>query len=229
MTDTPSRGVHIEGDKSFFVSKNAIDRFKKDIKNDDKEKLMMNDYFVDDWTYELVSQNETEIKVKIVNKNSGLRVLPCDENKKLLKAKLSTKKVNVPKDLSEQYQALKKIKLPMQLHDPVKVLSNPEEFKNVIHTMVQSFGAFKGNNNPVINYYRNLAKYLNVPQNPVINKKEKEISKELPKEIPDKDIKSFLTNSFVEKLQTERDLVNDEEIDEDMKKIYESMGVDINA
>ena len=224
MADTQIRGVHIEGDKSFFVSKNAIYRFKKDIKNDDKEKLMMNDYFVDDWTYELVSQNETEIKVKIVNKNSGLRVLPCDENKKLLKAKLATKKVIIPKDLSEQYQSLKKIKLPMQLHEPAKVLSNPEEYRNIIHTMVQSFGAFKGNNNPVINYYRNLAKYLNVPQTPVINKE-----KELPKEIPDKDIKSFLTNSFVEKLQTERDLVNDEEIDEDMKKIYESMGVDINA
>ena len=228
MADTQSRGVHIEGDKGFFVSKKAIDRFKRDIKNDDKEKLMMNDYFVDDWTYDLVSQNETEIKVKIVNKNSGLRVLPCDEKKKLLRAKLLTKKVNVPKDLSEQYQALKKIKLPMELHDPAKVLSNPEEYKNVIHTMVQSFGMFKGNNNPVINYYRTLAKYLDVPQNPVaIPKKEVATPKETI--IPDKDIKSFLSNTFVEKLQTERNLVNDEEIDEDMKKIYESMGVDINA
>jgi hypothetical protein len=56
-----------------------------------------------------------------------------------LKAKLATKKVIIPKDLSEQYQSLKKIKLPMQLHDPAKVLSNPEEYRNIIHTTNKSF------------------------------------------------------------------------------------------
>jgi hypothetical protein len=59
MTDSQVKQIHIEGDKSFFVSKKAVDRFKKDLRNKDTEKLQENDYFVEDWTYELVSENET--------------------------------------------------------------------------------------------------------------------------------------------------------------------------
>ena len=43
--EVPPKSVIIEGDKTFFASKAAIDRFKKDLKNDDKVKLEKNDYF----------------------------------------------------------------------------------------------------------------------------------------------------------------------------------------
>jgi hypothetical protein len=118
----------------------------------------------------------------------------------------------VPKDLLNEYLALKKHKLPMELHDPAKVLSKPEEYRNIIHTMVKSFGMYKGNNNPVINYYRSLEKHLEQKtQTPIINNKS--------------DVLPEVTKDFISKLQLDRNSIPKEEIDEDMRKIYESMGI----
>ena len=247
MTDSQVKQIHIEGDKSFFVSKKAVDRFKKDLRNKDTEKLQENDYFVEDWTYELVSENETEMRVKIVNKVKGPRVLPCDEKRQLLKSKIfkmtndRTNHANiknksiVPKDLLNEYLALKKHKLPMELHDPAKVLSKPEEYRNIIHTMVKSFGMYKGNNNPVINYYRSLEKYLekkvlnpeliheptHEQKNEILSKLKKEIPGGPPTENPLEETLG-VTKDFIQKLQLDRDSIP---IEEDMKKIYESMGI----
>jgi hypothetical protein len=44
LEDVPI-SVIIEGDKTFFASKSAIDRFKKDLKKNDFVKLSNNDYF----------------------------------------------------------------------------------------------------------------------------------------------------------------------------------------
>jgi len=251
MTDLQVKQIHIEGDKNFFVSKNAVDRFKKDLRNNATEKLKENDYFVEDWTYELVSENETEMRVKIVNKVKGPRVLPCDEKRQLLKSKIFKmtndrtshdnikNKSIVPKDLLNEYLALKKHKLPMELHDPSKVLSNPEEYRNIIHTMVKSFGMYKGNNNPVINYYRSLEKHLeekvkelsnNATQlsTTAINKKSliSQLKNDIlgpPPPVPDDSL--GVTKDFIQKLQLDRDSIS---IEEDMKKIYESMGISID-
>jgi hypothetical protein len=250
MTDSQVKQIHIEGDKSFFVSKKAVDRFKKDLRNKDTEKLQENDYFVEDWTYELVSENETEMRVKIVNKVKGPRVLPCDEKRQLLKSKIFKmtndrtshdnikNKSIVPKDLLNEYLALKKHKLPMELHDPAKVLSNPEEYRNIIHTMVKSFGMYKGNNNPVINYYRSLEKHLeekvNEPNTDTTATKlstnsnnKNTLMSQLKNDIlgpppPVSDDTMGVTKDFIEKLQLDRDSIP---IEEDMKKIYESMGI----
>ena len=245
MTDSQVKQIHIEGDKSFFVSKNAVDRFKKDLRNNATEKLKENDYFLEDWTYELVSENETEMRVKIVNKVKGPRVLPCDEKRQLLKSKIFKmandrtshdnikNKSIVPKDLLNEYLALKKHKLPMELHDPAKVLSKPEEYRNIIHTMVKSFGMYKGNNNPVINYYRSLEKHSEekVKEPGITNSiQKKTLLNQLKNDIlgpppPVPDDTMDVTKDFIQKLQLDRDSIPAEEIDEDMKKIYESMGI----
>jgi hypothetical protein len=242
MTDLQVKQIHIEGDKSFFVSKNAVDRFKKDLRNKDTEKLQENDYFVEDWTYELVSENETEMRVKIVNKVKGPRVLPCDEKRQLLKSKILKmtndrtshdnikNKSIVPKDLLNEYLALKKNKLPMELHDPAKVLSKPEEYRNIIHTMVKSFGMYKGNNNPVINYYRSLEKHLEEKVKELSNNEnqKKSLISQLKNNLlggpppPSPDEAMGVTKDFIQKLQLDRDSIP---IEEDMKKIYESMGI----
>lgn len=251
MTDTQVKCVHIEGDKNYFVSKGAIDRFKKDIRNNDIEKLKENEYFKDGWTYELVSENELEFRVKLINKIQGPRILPCDEKTQLLKSKIKKlrkdrlnhdiikNKSIVPKDLLNEYLALRKHKLPIELHDPSVVLEKPEEYKNIIHTMVQSFGMFKGNNNPVINYYRSLAKHLNLPTNYVstksnaVTKKKDAIISQMKETFlgsppPPEDDTLGVTKDFINKLQLDRNSIPQEEIDEDMKKIYESMGINLN-
>jgi hypothetical protein len=264
------KSVHIEGDKSFFVSKGAIDRLKRDLKNNDTEKLEKNDYFKEDWTYQIISQSELEIKIKLINKidlesNNKPRVLNCDERRQLLKDKMKKlrnsnsvkkSKVEVPKDLLKEYLSLKKYKLKVDLLDPGVVLSNPDEYKNTVHTMVQSFGMFKGHNNPVINYYKSLAKHLDLPTTYIgdkndiqtqnilkqveqtINNKDllKQMKEKLemqtkeeiemhPKTNEDIKIKASATTNFVEQLQRERQILVENEVDEEMKKIYESLGI----
>ena len=162
--ETLNKSVFIEGDKTYFASKGAIERLKRDLKNDDKEKLGKNDYFKEDWTYQLLSNENNEIKIKIVHKNEVSvngkalpRVLDCDEateRRNMLKKKLkemTTKRGNVktkfkstvPKELVDAYLELKKFKLPAEVPNPEQVLENKEQYKDMIHTMVQSFGNFK--------------------------------------------------------------------------------------
>jgi len=266
-TPLDAKSVHIEGDKSYFISKGAIDRLKRDLKNNDVEKLQNNEYFKEDWTYQIVSQSDLEIKVKLVNKidlanENKPRVLNCDERRQFLKDKMKKmrnqtpikSKVEVPKDLMREYLSLKKYKLKVDLLDPGVVLSNPEEYKNTVHTMVQSFGMFKGNNNPVINYYKSLAKHLDLPttyigdkndtntQNilkqvqEIVNNKNRspELENSLEQLEETKNIlktaqnKIETTNSFVEQLQMERQILVENEVDIEMKKIYESMGITID-
>jgi len=258
-----NKSIYIEGDKSFFVSKAAIDRLKRDLKNNDTVKLEKNDYFKDDWTYQIVSQTDLEIKIEIVNKkdiesDNKPRVLNCDERRQILKDKLKKMrnanlsqanfknkyKNIVPKDLLDEYLSLKKHKLPTDLLDPAEVLSNPDEYKNMVHTMVQSFGMFKGNNNPVINYYKSLANHLNLPTTFIGNQNDegtqdtlkqlKETIKKNPALKNLEEAKRLLeeaeknttkTNNFVEQLQMERQILVENDVDIEMKKIYESLGI----
>ena len=262
------KSVHIEGDKSYFISKGAIDRLKRDLKNNDVEKLQNNGYFKEDWTYQIVSQSDLEIKIKLVNKidlanENKPRVLNCDERRQFLKDKIKKmrnqtpikkSKVEVPKDLMREYLSLKKYKLKVDLLDPGVVLSNPEEYKNTVHTMVQSFGMFKGHNNPVINYYKSLAKHLDLPTTYIGDKNDtntqniikqvqeivgnKNRSQELETSLEQlEETKNLLktaqnkietTNNFVEQLQMERQILVENEVDIEMKKIYESMGITID-
>ena len=251
-----SKSVHIEGDKSYFISKGAIDRLKRDLKNNDANKLENDEYFKEGWTYQILLKSELEIKIKIVNKvdletNNAPRVLNCDERKKFLKDKIKQMRnsnlssVNfknkfksiVPPDLLKEYLSLKKLKLKIDLLDPAVVLSNPDEYKNTVHTMVQSFGMFKGNNNPVINYYKSLAKNLNLPttfmgdkndintQN-ILNQVKETINNKIPlNQLEENKKNTEKTNNFVEQLQKERQILVEKDVDEEMKKIYESMGI----
>ena len=163
-------------------------------------------------------------------------------------------KVEVPKDLLKEYLSLKKYKLKVDLLDPSVVLSNPDEYKNTVHTMVQSFGMFKGNNNPVINYYKSLAKYLDLPTTYIGDKNDtntqnilKQVQEAVGKKSRSPELENSLqqleetkkilktaqnkiesTNNFVEQLQMERQILVENEVDIEMKKIYESMGITID-
>jgi hypothetical protein len=256
FVETINKSVFIEGDKSYFASKGAIERLKRDLKNNDKEKLEKNDYFKEDWTYQLLSNENNEIKIKIVHKNEVVidgkvqpRVLDCDEiteRRNMLKKKLkemTMKRGNVktklsstvPKDLVDAYSQLKKFKLPAEVPNPEQVLANKDQYKDMIHTMVQSFGSFKGNNNPIINYYKLLAKHLNLPITPMSQVQQQQLKQQIemlksksPQELQQmlqQQQSSTSENSFLEQLREKRDSTMKNEVDDEMKKIYESMGI----
>ena len=226
------KSVIIEGDKSYFFSKGAVDRLKRDLKNDDKEKLFVNDYFKEGWTYQLLSNVNNEIKIKILNKldvpventPAPPRVLEADERRQMLKNKLremrgqkvsshtiKSKLKEVPKDLADAYLNLKKFKLPVSIHDPADVLAKKDEYRNVIHTMIQSFGAYKGPNNPVINYYKLLGKYLDI----------------LP-EVPHKHSANCSHNNPQSNVPSVKDFLEElknKEVDKEMTSIYNTIGL----
>lgn len=258
-----NKSVFIEGDKTYFASKGAIDRLKRDLKNDDKEKLEKNDYFKEDWTYELLSNENNEIKIKIVHKKEVVmdgkvqpRVLDCDEmteRRNMLKKKLKemtmkrgnvkTKfKDTVPKELADAFLQLRKYKLPTEVPNPEQVLANKDKYKDMIHTMVQSFGNFKGNNNPIINYYKLLAKHLDLPITPMSQQQQQLLQQQLemlknksPQELQqllkqqEQQSSSPTKNSFLDQIREQRDNAMQKDVDDEMSKIYASMGLDVNS
>jgi len=229
MSTVEVKSVLIEGDKSFFVSKAAIERFKRDLKNDDQEKLKNSEYFKEGWTYQLLSNVNNEIKVNIINKldikvnNEPVkpRVLEMSEHRQMLKNRikeltnkrsnnnnLKSKLKNLPDDLADAYKQVKKANLPVSIHDPADVLAKKDEYRNIIHTMIQSFGNYKGPSNPVINYYKLLAKYLDINPNPP---QQKQNNNRIP-----------TTQEFLEELKNQK-LEN--VVDKEMNEIYNSIGL----
>lgn len=230
MSITNRKCIVIEGDKAMFASKGAVDRLKRDLREDNKEKLSKNDYLKEGWTYKIASNTDTEMKVQLVNikdEEKQARVLESDERRKMLKEKIKMMRMQklspsqlkqnlknkVPSDVLDAYLELRKVQLKVPIPPPDVVLSKPDEFKNIVHTMVQSFGMFKGNNNPVINYYRLLAKHLGLPT-------------EFVPPNPQNVNQNNQTNEFIEMLRKQRDNKVEEDVDDEMRKIYESLGIE---
>ena len=226
MNDLNYKSIIIEGDKTLFSSKAAIDRLKRDLREDNKEKLAINNYLNEGWTYKIISNTDTQIKIEIVKEEKEEKEETKDEKhekeekRKILKEKLKMARINklspvqikqnlknkVPADLLESYLKLKKVQLKVPVPSPDMVLSNPDEFTKIIQTMIQSFGMFNGTNNPIVNYYRLLAKHLDLPTTFIPPKPNEQ------------------TNDFIEMLRKQRDN-NKDTVDDEMKEIYKSLGV----
>ena len=226
MSSVNTKSVIIEGDKSNFCSKGAIDRFKRDLKLNDEEKLKKNDYFVNDWTYKILSTTDTEIKVSLEKKEYVKNKEPVNEKRELLLAKLKLKKQNnmsvsqiktkmkdkVPEEILDAYLTLKKFKINIPILPPNEVLNKPDEFKSTIHQVIQSFGIIKVKNNPVYNYYLLLAQHLGIPTEYI-----------MPQQATQQHRQTFIDE--VKQQKHFSDIEASNEIDEEMKKIYESLGI----
>ena len=228
-----NKSIIIEGDKTLFTSKAAIDRLKRDLREDNKEKLAINNYLNEGWTYKIISNTDTQIKIELVKEekenviNEPI-ISEQDERRKILKERLKMARISklspvqikqnlknkVPSDVLESYLKLKKVQLKVPVPPPDLVLSKPEEFKKIVHMMVQSFGMFNGTNNPVVNYYRLLAKHLDLPTTFIPPK-------------PANDKPNEQTNDFIEMLRKQRDNNIKDSVDDEMKEIYKSLGINM--
>ena len=224
-----TKSVVIEGNRDHFASKAAIDRFKNDLKCDNKEKLAEGNYFKSGWTYEMVSDSGNEIKVKLVEKKKEPKQMTEEDAKRyMLKMKLrdmqqkrmspqqvvNSMKDKVPEDVIGAYMDLKRNpNFKMPIPHPLEVMSKVEEYRPVIPETVQSFGMFKGTNNPFVNYFRLLAKHLGLPTN----------------FIPPQQPQMQQPNPYLDDLRKQREAETINEVDDEMKKIYESLGIDVPA
>ena len=70
MNTIDNKSIIIDGDKSLFLSKSAICRFKKDLRDDNKERLAINNYLSNGWSYKIISITDTELKIELVQDNT---------------------------------------------------------------------------------------------------------------------------------------------------------------
>jgi hypothetical protein len=171
-----SLNVYIDGDKSGFNSKAAVDKFKTSVKksNDVNVVELANKYINKTYKLELVSKNDTEVRFNL----SKLQVETVSDKDKrdMLRAKLNLMKNNrtnsdvhkartsdvVPEDILREYTKLKRVS-KMPIPEPSEVLSKPDEYKPML-AMVLGNEAMRqlGQSHPYVRYFRLLAEKLGV-------------------------------------------------------------------
>ena len=229
--------VFIEGDKTKFVSKSAIERFKRDLRSNDSEKLKTNDYFVEGWTYILNSSENNQMKVNVVETETHKDRLNVLREK--LKQKITRKpslsqirtplKNKVPDDILQAFINLKKTNNTTPIISPEQILAKPNEYFNMLQTTINNY---KGNTNPIINYYKSLMKHLkNIPtiQTP------QPLPQPLPQPQPISSERTFIKD-LKDQLVMDNEMkdiynqlgIKQEEEDDEMKRIYESLGISMN-
>jgi hypothetical protein len=221
------KSVVIQEGREAFVNKSAIERFKNDIRENNQDKIKKGNYFYFGWSHEIISDNDKECVIRIRKNDVKSDKKDNSENRQILRMKLkqmqedrknphqikTAMRDKVPEDVLGAYMEIKRNKnIRMPVPNPMEVLTKQEEYRQVIHTTVQSFGLFRGTNNPIVNYFRLLAKHLGLPTHYV------------PPQQPQQESQS---NPFLEELKKQRESQVSTEVDDEMKKIYESLGIEV--
>lgn len=183
-----SIAVHIDGDKTAFISKNSLEKFKQTIKSNSSFKLseLVEKYVKPEYNLEIISTYNNEFKYKIVVKSiqksktektettEKTEKTETEKKHELLKAKLNLmansrtnsdyykakSSGNVDDNILDEYQKLKKI-TKMAIPEPSEILKNPEEYKHMI-SMILSNSIMKqyGNTHPYVRYFKLLAEKI---------------------------------------------------------------------
>jgi len=183
MTDLRVFNVIIEGDKTGFNSKNAVDKFKQEIKLNNNFDLneLIKKYVKTGFLLELVEKTDNSYKFKIDKENSEVekkepQLSDKELQRKVLKAKINlmrqdrTNSVyhkakvndNVPAEILNEYMKLKKIS-KMSIPEPNEILSHPEEYKSIVGMVLQNSMMNKlGSNHPYVRYFKLIADKLGV-------------------------------------------------------------------
>jgi len=207
--------VHIVGNKSLFKSKNAITRFKKDIKKSNgDEKLDPIKYFNENTDYTILKiGNDIKINLNLVTKK--IDKSNNNNNKKKLRDKLkqlknqrngSTSnlinkiKKNIPIDVLKAFDQINKI-FDVELPKPDEVFKNPDKYKALIQAYASKYNLTKDPkmNKMLNNYFTSLAKMLKV-----------EYSKD--QNVSDEYLLNLINQMKDEKLISDKEIKNSEDI-----------------
>ncbi len=176
MSENKIKAVHIDGDKSNFVSKAAIEKFKSKIKQaesfDFKNELktLSEAYLKPEYKFNLVKNFDNEVTVKI--NYVPVKNQPKNENRELLKAKINlmskartnsvvhnAKSNNIDDEIITAYTQLTKMcKVPIP--DPNEILANPNEYRPIINMVLNNGLMKKDSNHPYTRYFSLLAKKI---------------------------------------------------------------------
>jgi hypothetical protein len=168
--NTLQKSVIINGDKTLFLSKRAIERIKKDAKTKNLNDLDSSNYLQEGFKLEFTN-NENEIKVNIVKTEDKLKQEKRDMLKQKLRGKYTksknfiSSKVDIPKPILKAYNDLYKVTRNNAIPSPDIILQDSDKYKEQISFMMNSkFNINKNNkvNQLVRNYYRELGNHLNI-------------------------------------------------------------------
>ena len=138
--------VFIEGDRSLFVSKTAVDRFKTEIRNVKPDMIDSTKYLKEGYSFDITT-NENNITAKIVNNEEKLK----ENKRKELKTRLRTAqrcrggeqykqldslKRTIPDKIFKSYVNLVKNFGVTNIPSPLEVIENPDKFKTQISTII---------------------------------------------------------------------------------------------
>jgi hypothetical protein len=164
MTSSVSNvNVHINGDRTQFISKNAVSRFKQALR--DNVTIDSSLYFKPGWGYNVQKKENDSITVEIIQSNSPslntrdmIRNRLHDmKNKRVSQESVRSKmQKTVPRDIVDAYLDLKK-RARIPIVDPCLVISKPDEHINQLRDMTKSFGNVE---NPYTTYHKLLFKHL---------------------------------------------------------------------
>jgi len=176
------KNIFIEGDRTGFNSKIAVDKFKKTLKdiiaNGEIIKLeeLQKKYVKS--TYKLEMNNDDkDIVIKILEQNKKQNIEQNKEQKRrLLKDRLkemsnnrtnityhrAKNDENISDEILKEYLKLKKIsQLPVP--EPSEIFKNPDEFKPLFNMILSPLMTAKmGTSHPYIRYFKLIAEKLNL-------------------------------------------------------------------
>lgn len=183
MIELQVLNVIIEGDKSGFNSKNAVDKFKQAVKSSENFDLveLTKKYVKSGFVLEQVEKTDNSYKFMIGKENSEAekqepQLDEKEQRRKMLKAKINlmrqdrTNSVyhkarandNVPSEILSEYMKLKQIS-KMPIPEPNEIFAHPEEYKPVISMVLQnSMMKQLSSSHPYVRYFRLIAEKLGV-------------------------------------------------------------------
>lgn len=175
--------VFIDGDKSAFVSKAAVDKFKQAVKSTQSVNLsdLVNKYVKPEFSLELLSGEDGEWKFRVVTKQVVKQNKPqrekteSEQRRELLRAKLNlmasarTNKDyrkaksagNVDHEILVEYQKLIKM-TKMPIPEPSEILAKPDEYRPIISAVLGNQMMKQQKSHPYVRYFTLIAEKLGI-------------------------------------------------------------------
>jgi hypothetical protein len=165
--------VLIEGDRTLFVSKSAVDRFKKDVRETKPDLIDSSKYLKEGYIFNITT-NENNINVKICNETEIKLENKRQELKNKLKnaqrcrggeqyKQLDSLKRTIPEKIYKSYINLIKTYGANNIPSPLEVIENPDKFRQQI-SMVTGTSKPVSNDihlsNAIKQYFSSLGKFL---------------------------------------------------------------------
>jgi hypothetical protein len=211
--------VFIEGDRSLFLSKSAVDRFKSEIrgnKSDNFDSVDSSKYLKEGYVFN-ITKNENNITAKICNSEEIKNENKRKELKMRLKnaqrcrggeqyRQLESLKRTVPDKIFKSYVNLIKNYGVNNIPSPLEVIENPEKFRTQISTVTGSTKPVSNDvrlSNAIKQYFASLGKFLSIEPLNISLGSEPDIVYDRPQK------------QLVEKIKTSPDDNSDTEDEED--------------